>query len=109
MLSTHHRATFASVFMSTGAALLIYIVSGISLIAAVTLVLAGAVALSAAIWHRSTARGRADLCRSLRAGMVTGSLATSAYDLSRYLIVEVAGFTFWPFDIFTISAEPWWE
>jgi hypothetical protein len=105
VVSTRHRALFASLFMSTGAALLIYIVSGVSLLAAATLALVGAAMLGAAVWHRSTAHGRADLQRSLRVGMVAGLFATAAYDLTRYSLVKATDFTFWPFDIFTIFGQ----
>ena len=104
-MSAHRRVLFASLFLSTGAALLTYIVSGISLLAALTLTFAGAAALGATLWRRSTASDKAAIGRYVRAGVVAGLLATAAYDLSRYLIIEVAGFTFWPFDIFTIFGQ----
>ena len=43
--------------------------------------------------------------RSLLVGIICGLLATGAYDLTRYSIVEVTNFTFWPFDIFTIFGQ----
>lgn len=99
------RHLLGSGFLSSGAALLVYIVSGVSLPAALALVLTVAVAFSAAVWHGLAAPGRAEARRAVLVGVAAGAVATAAYDLSRWLIVEVAGFTFWPFDIFTLFGQ----
>jgi hypothetical protein len=104
-LSARHRLVFGALFLSTGAALLVYVISGISLPAALMVSLLGALLLGVLIWRRATAPDRAGLRRTLRVGLIAGLLALAAYDLARYLLVEVAGFTFWPFDIFGIFGQ----
>lgn len=99
------RYLLGSGFLATGAALLVYVVSGVSLPAALALALTVAAAFSAAVWRGLAAPGRAEALRAIRAGIAAGAAATAAYDLSRWLIVEVAGFTFWPFDIFTLFGQ----
>ena len=90
----------AALFLASGAALLTYILSGISL--QLTLAAAGllAVAGGAALWRRATAVQQAAWRRTVTAGLLAGVAATAAYDLSRYLLVEVAGLGFSPFDVF---------
>jgi hypothetical protein len=99
------RALLSALFLSTGAALLVYILSGISLLAAVTLVLGGAAIIGATIWRRSSTPDHAELRRAVRAGAFAGLLATVSYDFARCVLVEVAHMAFWPFDIFTIFGQ----
>ena len=96
------RTLFASLFLSTGAALLVYIFSGISLLITAMLVLVLATVFGSLIWYRSTAADRVYLHRALRAGLIAGLLATGAYDIARFLLIRVTGIAFWPFDIFTV-------
>jgi hypothetical protein len=105
MTVTKRRSLFAALFLSTGAALLIYLISGISLGAAVTLVLAGAMIVGAGIWRRSASHDRAAVRQTVWAGIPAGVLATTAYDLSRFVLIELTGIQFWPFDIFTIFGQ----
>lgn len=105
MITDHQRLLFAALFLSTGAALLIYIVSGISLLAAAGLVLAGAVVISALIWKGSDAQSQEEMSALLGIGALSGVLATSAYDLSRFFLIEVTGIAFWPFDIFNVFGQ----
>lgn len=99
------RILFGAVFLATGAALLIYILSGISLLAAAGVVFLAAGAVGGAIWRRASARSKEDLRTLLWAGAVAGIVATSAYDLSRFLLIEVTGIAFWPFDIFNVFGQ----
>lgn len=103
--ATFHKTLFAALFLSTGVALLIYLISGLSLIAAVTLVVAGAMMVGVRIWRRSASHDRAALRQTMWAGVLAGALATAAYDLSRLVLIELTGIQFWPFDIFTIFGQ----
>lgn len=105
LFGQRERWLFAALFLSTGAALLIYIASGISLLAAGALVLLAAVGIGLVIWRRVDVQDRAALRRLLWAGAIAGLLATSAYDLSRFLLIEVTGIAFWPFDIFNVFGQ----
>lgn len=105
MIPVHRRLPFAALFLSSGAALLVYILSGISLPATLAIIVLGATLLGAWVWHRATASERAGLRQSLRAGGVAGAVAVAAYDSSRYLLVKVAGLAFWPFDVFTLFGQ----
>ncbi len=105
MLAERHRLLFAALFLSTGAALLIYIISGVSLLAAALLVLAAASFVGAWIWRQADGRSQDAMRTLLKTGFVAGILATSAYDLSRFFLIEVTGIAFWPFDIFNIFGQ----
>lgn len=105
MLTERHRLVFAALFLSTGAALLIYIISGISLLAAALLVLVVASLTGAWIWRQADRRSQDALRTLLRTGFIAGILATAAYDLSRFLLIEVTGIAFWPFDIFNVFGQ----
>ena len=105
LITERQRLLFAALFLSTGAALLIYIVSGVSLLAAAGLVLAVAVLIGAFIWRRANTRSQDALRLLLWAGTLSGILATSAYDLSRFLLIEITGIAFWPFDIFNVFGQ----
>lgn len=88
--------------LATGAALLAYIASGISL--AVTALSAGAIAVAVtrSAWQRASPAGRASMRRAAYAGVLSGVAATAAYDVSRFLLIEITGIAFWPFDIFAV-------
>ncbi len=105
MLTERHRLLFAALFLSTGAALLIYIISGISLLAAALLVLAAASLIGSWVWRQADGRSQDAMRTLLKTGFVAGILATSAYDLSRFFLIEVTGIAFWPFDIFNIFGQ----
>lgn len=105
MIANRQRLLFAALFLSTGAALLVYVISGVSLLAAAGLVLVAAAVLGAVIWRRADPRGQMEMGRLLRAGALAGFLATAAYDLSRFFLIEVTGIAFWPFDIFNVFGQ----
>lgn len=105
MVTERQRLLFAALFLSTGAALLIYIISGISLLAAAGLVLVAAAFTAALIWRRADGHSRQGLRVLIWAGILSGFLATSAYDLSRFFLIEVTGIAFWPFDIFNVFGQ----
>ena len=95
------RAVFAPLFLATGASLVIYIVSGVSLLGATVAAVATVVGFGRWRWAQLAPAERVELARTLTVGLVSGALATAAYDVFRYLIIEVLAISFWPFDIFT--------
>lgn len=99
------RLIFGSFFLSTGAALVIYVVSGVSLVAALMLVLLIATILGALIWQKTGGIQRVEFKKSIQVGVIAGLLATIAYDISRFILIEVTGIAFWPFDIFSIFGK----
>jgi hypothetical protein len=107
---------FAAPCLSTGVALLVYIISGLSLAVAASLVLAAAAIGAALIWRQLPAPSRMVMQRTSCVGVLSGLLATAAYDVSRWVLIRVTGIPFWPFDIFAIfgralfgaDATGWW-
>jgi hypothetical protein len=93
------------VFLSTGAALVVYVVAGISLVAALALILTMAVVLGSYVLRRADTKQKKELPKLVKVGFIAGFLATGAYDLSRFFLIEVTGIRFWPFDIFTIFGQ----
>lgn len=96
------RFVAGALFCSTGVALAVYIASGISLAITASAVVGTAVVVGVVGWRRSSGTERTELQRRFRAGVVAGAFATAAYDLSRYIIIEVLDFGIWPFDTFTL-------
>lgn len=88
--------------LATGAALLLYVLAGWSLLAAlgVTALVTGATAIYG--WRRLGPFARAWARRRVLAGVVAGAVATAGYDAVRLALVRFGGFTFWPFDIFGV-------
>lgn len=101
----NRRFVFGALFLSSGAALLTYIISGISLSAAFLLILLIAISLGAYLWKRRQKQSNAFLVSRFKIGALAGFLATIAYDVSRYLLIEFTGISFWPFDIFTVFGQ----
>lgn len=88
--------------LATGAALLLYVLAGWSLLAAlgVTALITGATAVYG--WSRLGPFARAWARRRVLAGIAAGVVATIGYDAVRLALVRFGGFTFWPFDIFGV-------
>lgn len=99
------RTVLSALSLSTGAALLVYVVSGVSLLAAASLALAVGGVVAGVLWRRAAGPERAELGRFLRVGCVSGVLATAAYDVSRFILIEMTGIEFWPFDIFQVFGQ----
>jgi hypothetical protein len=100
-LPVHRRLLISVPFLSTGGALAVFILTGISLrvgmIAAAVLV-AGAVALARTRLPEPSRRlVRYQAVRGIAAGL----LATAAYDLCRLIVVSLTDIAYWPFDIFS--------
>lgn len=99
------RRFVGSLFLASGAALVTYILSGISLLWTFAAAAVFAVALGVLAWRRSGERGRRRIARSIGIGLVAGVAATIAYDLSRFALIQLTGIQFWPFDIFDIFGQ----
>jgi hypothetical protein len=99
------RRFFGSLFLASGAALVAYILSGISLLWTFAAAVAFAVALGALAWRRSDAAGQRRIARAVAAGVVAGIGATICYDVSRFALIQLTGIQFWPFDIFGVFGQ----
>jgi hypothetical protein len=88
----------AALFLPSGAALLVYILGGVSLRwASLALVLGAAVVLALAL-RRMTPERRRWAGRRMAIGAVSGFAATVAYDVVRLALVELAGLELRPFE-----------
>ena len=54
------------------------------------------------VWRQTPVVLRSILARRALIGAISGAMATLGYDLTRLILVNVLGFTFWPFDVFPI-------
>lgn len=92
----------AALPLATGAALIVHVLSGVSL--GLTLLAAAAiVALAGAVlWAQLPPSARLEVKRRAAIGAIVGIGATLAYDAVRWLLVTGLRWTFWPFDIFPI-------
>lgn len=91
------RIWLAALPLSSGAALIVYIISAVSLALALAVVLAFTVTVSVAVWYRLSEDRQRQVRRRFLVGMAAGLLGTAAYDSSRLLVVTFLPFTFWPF------------
>ncbi len=101
-LSRTGRLWLALPPLATGAALVIYILSGFSLpvLVALNFCLGGLVVYR--VWHFTPTEARPLLKRRALAGTIGGVAAIFAYDGIRLGLVKFFHFTFWPFDIFAV-------
>lgn len=95
----------AALFLGSGAALLVYILSGISLLITFSVILAGAVVIGVIVWKTAPDPKKADLKKKFRIGLIAGLLAMIAYDLSRLLLVTLTPMTVWPFEAFMVFGQ----
>lgn len=91
--------------LATGAALVVHIVVGVSLAAAVVAADLGIVLAFTIAASRLPALSRSLLLRRAALGAVAGLLATAAYDASRFAFVSVVPVTIWPFEAIRIFGE----
>ncbi|MDR6226828.1 hypothetical protein [Desmospora profundinema] len=84
---------------------MIYVLSGVSMLATLIVILLLASIIGSLIWRRSRPAERTRLHHAVKAGLVAGVLATLAYDASRFLLIRWTGIQFWPFDIFLIFGQ----
>lgn len=93
----------AALPLSTGAALIVYVLFRISLGFALLVAAAIIIAMSTLTWCNLPPPARAEIVlRRIRSGLLAGMFATICYDLIRWALVVVFHFTFWPFDIFPL-------
>ncbi|MGL4609046.1 MAG: hypothetical protein ACRCYY_05085 [Trueperaceae bacterium] len=91
--------------LASGLGLLIYFLTGFSLrLALAVLFTVGLVAIIVTVqalpWEQ-----RRMLRHRVRVGLLSGLLATLAYDISRFILVRVADFSLWPFDTFRLFGQ----
>ena len=92
----------AALPLASGAALVVHILSHISLGLALLVASVIVVVIGGFAWTRLTATARDTVEQRIQVGLVAGFLATLAYDSSRWIIVTLFHDTFWPFDVFPI-------
>lgn len=92
----------AALPLASGAALIVHVLTTISL--GLALVGAGiiVIGLGTLTWMRLPSMARTEIAQRARVGLLAGFLATIAYDVSRWLIVTLFHDTFAPFDVFPI-------
>ena len=93
-----------AVFLSSGAALVVYILTGapMALVLAL-LVLVGSLVVYAVL--HADPHGRATWLRRVRVGVPTGLLATALYDASRWVIATLADWHVSPFKAFPFFGQ----
>ena len=82
-----------------------HIISGVSLIFAVVAIGLAGLAGASVFLTRVNRSVRQNIRKRILFGILAGVIATSCYDLFRYLLVTYLDFSFWPFDIFTIFGQ----
>lgn len=92
----------AALPLASGAALVVYVLTSISL--GLALLGAGVIVVATGFfaWMRLTSSARIELLWRIKVGLVAGFLATIAYDVSRWVFVTFFHDTFAPFDVFPI-------
>jgi len=93
-----------AVFLVSGASLVVHILTGAPLWALLAALVVGA-CVAAARWVWSLPEARAEWVAKVRAGFVVGLVATGAYDLARWLLVQVGGFHLSPFKALPFFGE----
>ncbi|MFN2497163.1 MAG: DUF6789 family protein [Pseudonocardiaceae bacterium] len=97
-----HRASLLGLpFLCTGAALVVYLVSGVSLLLGIAVVVSLTGAAALLIRRRLPVELRMVVAARVRWGAVAGVAATAAYDACRFVLVRLLDLQFWPFDVFT--------
>ncbi len=91
-------------FLVSGLSLLIYIATGWSMsLVLAALVIVAVLAVGLLVWPAPAARRH--WVDRVRVGVPAGLVATVAYDVSRWLLVEVGGYTISPFKAFPLFGE----
>ncbi|HCT76958.1 MAG TPA: hypothetical protein DGG94_22120 [Micromonosporaceae bacterium] len=88
----------AAVFLASGAALLVYILAGVSLRWTFVALGLGAAGVLVVVLRRLSPDRRSWLKRRIAVGAVAGFVATVAYDAVRIALVEFAGLKLRPFE-----------
>jgi hypothetical protein len=95
----------AFVPLFTGIALIVHVVTTISL--GLALIFLGVIVATASwlVWRRLPDNARQEILHRVGYGAIAGAAATPVYDLSRLIIVNLFHTAFWPFDIFPIFGQ----
>jgi hypothetical protein len=105
MIDRRARYFLGIISTTTGAALLVYFLAGISLALSILFIACLAVVCAVITWQRLTPQGRSEVQARAKAGFLAGVVATLGYDISRFLLVRVAHFAIWPFETFRLFGE----
>jgi hypothetical protein len=100
--AARYRVLLGLLFLASGVALIVYLVARVSLDLALGLTMGVAVGSGALVWRRLAPPGRREARRRVAAGIVAGLAATCAYDLVRWVAVELGGLAFRPFEAFPL-------
>ncbi len=92
----------AALPLATGAALIVHVLTSISLGYALLFAAIVVIFTATLTWRNLPQPARREIVLRVRAGTLAGLVATICYDLFRWLLVNVFHYTFWPFDIFRI-------
>src|SRR5579859_968215 len=98
--SDRSALVLGAIFGSSGLALLVYILAGVSLGLTLLLVMAAATAGGLLARRRLPPERRALLARRIAAGTAGGAAGLLAYDGTRWLLVQAGHFKLKPFDVF---------
>jgi hypothetical protein len=91
--------------LSGGAALVIHILSGVSLRMGLAVAAVGVAALGRAVWQRSSISQRVRLQLALKVGVISGLAATLIYDMARWLLSQLDTSPFDPFEAVRMFGE----
>jgi hypothetical protein len=92
-------------FLGSGAALVIHIVSGVSLRLALVLTIGLMAVAVRSIWQRTLARDRSWLVRRLGVGLIAGSLATVSYDIAKFVFALLDPSSYNPFEVIRVFGK----
>src|ERR1700736_1742750 len=100
--TTRYCLLLAALPLASGAALIVHVLTTISL--GLALLGAGIIVIGVGTltWIRLPSAARPEILQRAKLGLVGGFLATIAYDISRWLIVTVFHDSFAPFHVFPI-------
>lgn len=104
-LNKKPQPLLAIAWLASGVALVASILLEMSLVITLLLLTACAVFVVAMKWSRSSTSERALIRAQLVTGLFAGIAATFAYDLTRWLLVQIGQFNISPFDTFKIFGE----
>jgi len=102
---TRVRLLLSAGACATGAALVIYITSRVSLAFAVVTLVTLSSTMFTVVLRRLDPVRRAAVLQRIRAGARAGVIATIAYDLARFGLVALAAMNFQPFHVFELFGQ----
>lgn len=96
---------FPAFFLITGLALLIAIPSQLDLLGVLLLLFAFAASGGVFLWKRFPLSQKNNIIRRFKIGAMAGVVATAAYDLSRFLLVQVFSLHVQPFEAIPLFGQ----